>query len=425
MTSKTNRPKVVVLGGGFAGISAIKHLAESDVDITLIDRRNHHLFQPLLYQVATAGLSAPDIAQPLRHMFSSQENVTTLMEEVSGIDLTNQKVQLHEGEVEYDYLLIGLGAQTGYFGNDEWAHHTMGLKTLNEAMDIRLKFLMAFERAEIEEDPDKRQQLLNFVVIGGGPTGVEMAGAMAELAQRVLISDFRRVNPSHANIHLVEAGDRLMPMYDRDLSDYTKKRLEKMGVTVHLGKRVTGITDGLVTMGDETLKSETIIWAAGVEANRVTRQMKHIPLERDGRIVVEPDLSIPSHPNVFAVGDIAFIKDKHGKPVPGVAPAAMQMGEHAAKQLIRELKGDARKPFDYFDKGSMATIGRSSAIAQFASMQIKGFVAWLAWLAIHLLFLVGMRNRISVFISWVWSYFSWQKGARIITGQGYTREPRN
>ncbi len=425
MSSTTKRPKVLILGGGFAGINAAKELADQDVDITLIDRRNHHLFQPLLYQVATAGLSAPDIAQPLRHLFSSQQNVTTLMDEVSSIDLERKVVHLQESDVEYDYLLLGLGAQTGYFGNNQWEQHTMGLKTLNEAMDIRRKFLTVFEQAEIETDPEKRQQYLNFVVVGGGPTGVEMAGAMAELARRVLVSDFRRINPSHATIHLIEAGDRLMPMYDEELSEYTRKRLEKMGVTLHIGKRVTHIEEGKVTMGDETIESDNIIWAAGIEASHVTRNMGDLPLQRDGRIKVEPDLSVPNHPEVIAMGDIASITDSGGNQVPGVAPAAMQMGKHAAKQLIRDLGGKARQPFSYFDKGSMATIGRSSAIAQFASVQFRGFFAWIAWLAIHLLFLVGMRNRISVFISWAWSYLSWQKGARIITGQGYTRDPRH
>ncbi|MDX1679613.1 MAG: NAD(P)/FAD-dependent oxidoreductase [Akkermansiaceae bacterium] len=422
--SPEKRPHVVVLGGGFAGITAIKELAKHDFDITLVDRRNHHLFQPLLYQVATAGLSAPDIAQPLRHLFSGHDNVTTLMDEVESIDPKQKRVNMKGHDLNYDYLLLGLGAQTGFFGNDSWARHTMGLKTLNEATDIRLKFLTAFEKAEVESDPEERKRLLNFAVIGGGPTGVEMAGAMAELARRVLVEDFRRIDPSHATIHLVEAADRLMLMYDEELSEYTRKRLEDMGVSVHLNKPVTGIHEGLVEMGDESLEVEAIIWAAGVEANRVTRNMGDLPLERDGRIKVEDDLSVPGHPEVFAIGDIASIEDDKGQQVPGVAPAAMQMGKHAAKQLIAEQVGKPRKPFHYFDKGSMATIGRSSAIAQFAGLQIRGFLAWIAWLAIHLLFLMGMRNRLSVFINWMWSYISWQKGARIITGQGYVRTPR-
>lgn len=368
MSTPNKRPRVLVLGGGFAGINAVKLLSRHEFDITLVDRRNHHLFQPLLYQVATAGLSAPDIAQPLRHLFSGHDNVTTLMDEVESIDLDQQVVHLRDGDLAYDYLLLGLGAQTGYFGNHGWAQHSMGLKTLNEAMDIRLKFLTAFENAEVEEDPEERQRLLNFVVIGGGPTGVEMAGAMAELARRVLVRDFRRVDPSQATIHLIEAGKRLMPMYDEELSTYTLKRLEKMGVTVHLGKPATELHEGMVRMGEEVIESETIVWAAGVEANAVTRAMGELPLERDGRIQVEKDLSVPGHPEVLAMGDIASIEAPGGGKVPGVAPAAMQMGKHAAQQLICDGKGKPRKPFRYFDKGSMATIGRSSAIAQFAGI---------------------------------------------------------
>lgn len=420
----TKRPHLVILGGGFAGISAAKQLKNTEVDITLIDRRNHHLFQPLLYQVATAGLSAPDIAQPLRHIFAGQRNVTTLMDEVTSIDVDTRQVHMKEHTLSYDYLLLGLGAQTGYFGNDHWEEHTLGLKTLNEATDIRRQFLTAFEMAEVEPDPQERAKYLNFVVVGGGPTGVEMAGAMAELARRVLTKDFRRIDPSSATIHLIEAGDRLMPMYSEEQSAYTRRRLEAMGVTIHLGKPVSAVENGRVVAGDLVLHSDNVVWAAGVEANRVTRRMGDLPLDRGGRIQVAPDLSVPGHPEVFAAGDIVSLIDAKGVKVPGVAPAAMQMGKHAARQIRRELVGKTRQPFTYLDKGNMATIGRSSAIAEVGGMKINGFPAWFAWLGVHLIFLMGMRNRTMVFLHWVWSYLTWQKGARIITGQGYIRERR-
>ncbi len=419
------RPHVVILGGGFVGISAAKQLQHAPVDITLIDRRNHHLFQPLLYQVATAGLSAPDIAQPLRHIFANQSNVTTLMDEVTSIDLTARKVTMKEHTVSFDYLILGLGAQTGFFGNNHWEQHTLGLKTLNEATDIRRSFLTAFEMAEVESDPVLREKLLTFVVVGGGPTGVEMAGAMAELAGRVLTKDFRRIDPSSAKIHLVEAGPRLLPMFSEKQSEYTQRRLEKMGVIVHLHTPVTHIEEGKVIGSKLELQTDSIVWAAGVEANRVSRHMGEIPLDRGGRIQVEKDLRVPNFPNVFAAGDIVSLVDVKGVKVPGVAPSAMQMGRHAARQIIRDLEQKETEPFVYFDKGNMATIGRSSAVAAFAGLRFNGFSAWFAWLAVHLIFLMGMRNRVMVFLNWTWSYLSWHRGARIITGQGYIRTPRN
>lgn len=409
-------PHVVILGGGFAGLSAAKALRKSPVRITLVDRQNHHLFQPLLYQVATAGLSAAEIAQPLRHIFSRQKNCTTLMEDVQGIDLDEKRILLKDSTLFYDYLIVGLGAKTGYFGNDQWEKHAPGLKSLDEAKELRRRMLLAFEKAENSRDPEDWEKLLTFVVVGGGPTGVEMAGAMAELAKRALAQDFRRIDPTRAHIHLVEAGPRLLPLFAEPQGQYTKDRLEKMGVIVHLNAPVSNIEPKRVHMGDRNIEAETIIWAAGVEGNPVARTMHGVPLERGGRIKVAPDLSLPEHKNVFVAGDLANLTDARGKRVPGVAPAAMQMGKHAAQQIIRDLKPKSRKDFVYFDKGNMATIGRSTAVAEFANIRAYGPIAWLMWLAVHLLFLVGMRNRAIVFLHWVWSYLTWQRGARIITG---------
>lgn len=409
-------PHVVILGGGFAGLSAAKALRKAPVRITLVDRQNHHLFQPLLYQVATAGLSAPDIAQPLRHIFSKQKNCTTLMDEVQQIDLNKQRVHLGTTALNYDYLIVGLGAKTGYFGNNQWEQFAPGLKSLDEAKELRRRMLLAFEKAENSRDPSELEKLLTFVVVGGGPTGVEMAGAMAELSKRALAQDFRHIDPTRAHIHLVEAGPRLLLMFDESQSDYTKERLEKMGVIVHLNAPVSDIQEERVHMGELDIEAETIIWAAGVEGNPVARSMADVPLDRGGRIQVAPDLSLPSQKNVFIAGDLANLTDVKGRKVPGVAPAAMQMGKHAAKQIIRDLRKKDRKDFVYFDKGNMATIGRSSAVAEFANIRTNGPIAWLMWLAVHLLFLVGMRNRAIVFLHWTWSYLTWQRGARIITG---------
>ena len=406
--------EVVVLGGGFAGLSCVKALNDPRFHVTLVDRWNHHLFQPLLYQVASAGLSTTEIAQPLRAILSDHKNVTTLMDEVTLIDLTAKKVCMKEHELNYDYLVIALGAKTGYFGHNEWAAHTMGLKSLDDAMRIRREVLLAFEKAESENDPEKTARLLSMVIVGGGPTGVEMAGALAELAQVVLRDDFRRIDPTQAKVHLIEAGPRLLSMFSEDLSSYTRARLEKMGVQVHLNCPVKEVGPGYVITGDGRIESKLVIWAAGVEASEVTRTLAGIPLDRGGRIQVLPDLSLPGHSEVFAAGDLVSLTDKNGVKVPGVSPAAIQMGQHIAKLIQTEPMIGARTPYAYWDKGSMATIGRKSAVAMFKGMHVKGFLAWLMWLFVHLIFLVGMRNRASVFLHWVWSYFTWQRGARII-----------
>jgi NADH dehydrogenase len=406
----------VILGGGFGGLAACRALARAPVRITLVDRQNHHLFQPLLYQVATAGLAAPDIAQPLRHILSRQRNATTLMGEIQRIDLATRRVELAGTSLNYDKLIIALGARTGYFGHTDWARHAPGLKSLDEATSLRRQLLLAFEQAEAARDTAEWVRLLSFVVVGGGPTGVETAGALAELARRVLADDFRRIDPSRAHIHLVEAGPRLLPMFSPAQSDYTRRRLEHMGVTVHLNAPVQDVGPGHVQAGDLRIESSIILWAAGVEGSPVAQTLDDIPRDRAGRVEVQPDLSLPGHEDVLVVGDLAALTDPRGVKVPGVAPAATQMGRHAARQIRADLGGQARQPFVYRDKGSMATIGRSAAVAAFGPLRWRGWPAWLMWLSVHLFFLIGLRNRIIVFLHWAWAYCTWHRGARIITG---------
>ncbi len=407
--------EVVVLGGGFAGLQCCKELSHEGLHVTLVDRQNHHLFQPLLYQVATAGLSAPEIAQPLRSILSEHKNVTTLMDEVQSIDLEKREVRITNRVLPYDYLVIALGARTGYFGRNEWAKHSVGLKSLEDAMYIRQRVLSAFEKAEASEDQAEIERLLTMVVVGGGPTGVEMAGSLAELAQVVFEEDFRRIDPSRAKVHLIEAGPRLLPTFPEELSNYTAERLKKIGVHVHLSSPVQEVGEGYVIVAGERINAHDVVWAAGVEASPVTRTLAGIPLDRGGRIQVQPDLSLPGHPEVFAAGDLVSLVDPKGVRVPGVSPAAIQMGKHIATIITNLTTSDGdRPPFVYWDKGSMATIGRKAAVADFKGMQFRGFLAWLMWLFVHLMFLVGMRNRAAVFLHWVWSYFTWQRGARII-----------
>ena len=408
-------PHVVILGGGFAGLAAGKALAKYPVKVTLIDKENHHLFQPLLYQVATAGLSAADIAQPLRHIFSGQSNLTTLMDEVVDFDLNTSKVNLLTQSLHYDYLVVALGVTTGYFGNQSWARFAPGLKTLDEATELRRRVLTAFERAELAKDSGETSLWLTFVVVGGGPTGVELAGAIAELAQHVMAKDFRYIDTTKAQVHLIEAGPRLLSAFPDSQSVYAHKRLSKMGVKVHLNEPVIDVSADGVTLSKSNISSGTILWAAGVEANSVANNLGSIPRDRAGRLEVNPDLKLPNFDNVFVAGDLAKLSDHKGKQVPCLAPAATQMGRHAAKQITRDIAGRPLQPFIYFDKGNMATIGRSSAVANFRNITINGYFAWLAWLAVHLVFLMGMRNRISVFLNWAWSYLAWRQGARIIT----------
>lgn len=405
------RPKeVLILGGGFAGLACAKTLSDERFHVTLVDRWNHHLFQPLLYQVATAGLSTTEIAQPLRSILSEHKNVTTLMDDVTTIDLEGKKVVTKERTLPYDYLVIALGAKTGFFGRNEWEPFTFGLKSLDDAMRIRKEVLLAFEKAEAANDPAETARQLTMVVVGGGPTGVEMSGSLAELARVVLRDDFRRIDPTQAHVHLIEAGPKLLPMFSEGLTTYTREHLEEIGVTVHLNCPVKEVGPGYVIAGDQRIEANIIVWAAGVEASPVTKTLAGIPLDRGGRIQVQPDLSLPGYPHVFAAGDLVSLTDVTGVRVPGVCPAAIQMGEHIAKEI---QAGDSI-PYIYWDKGSMATIGRKAAVAMFKGMNFSGFLAWLMWLFVHLMFLMGMRNRAAVFLHWVWSYFTWQRGARII-----------
>ncbi len=416
-------PRVLILGGGFAGIECAKSFKGKPVEVLLIDRQNHHLFQPLLYQVASAGLAAPEIAHPIRSIFFQQENVEVLMDEVTGIDLAGKRILTREREETYDYLVLAMGVKTGYFGKTEWEQHARGLKSLEDATSMRRDLLYAFEKAEACDDPLERERLMTVVVIGGGPTGVELAGAFAELARHVLRRDFRRINTSEAKIHLIEGKDRLLTMYDPALSDYTRKTLESMGVIVRLNSSVSDLKHEEVVLEGETIHAANIVWAAGVEAPPIARTLG-MPTDRSGRLVVDTDLSLSGYPEVFVAGDLAACIDQGGKSVPALCPAAMQMGKHAARVILEEVEGrggkgyPVRPQFRYFDKGNMATIGRSHAVAESMGMKFDGFIAWLMWLFIHLLFLVGFRNRFAVLMQWFYSYVRYRRGARIITGLG-------
>jgi NADH:quinone reductase (non-electrogenic) len=406
------RHHVVVLGGGFGGLAAAQALARRPVRVTLVDRRNHHVFQPLLYQVATAGLSAPDIAAPIRRIVQRHRNVDVLLAEARGIDLARRAVLLDEGELAYDSLIVATGATHSYFGHDEWAEHAPGLKTLEDALLIRRRVLLAFERADRETDEALRRRWLTFVVIGAGPTGVEMAGTMAEIARHTLRADFRHIDPGTARVVLVEAIDRVLPPYPPDLSARARTQLERLGVEVRTNTRVTGVDAGGVWLGEERLDARTVVWAAGVAASPLGRALS-ASVDRAGRVPVEPDLTLPGHSEVYVIGDLAAMK-QDGEPVPGVAPAAMQMGRHAARNVLRTMAGRERAPFRYVDKGSLATIGRKSGVALFGRFRMWGFPAWAAWLAVHIFFLIGFRNRLVVMTDWAWSYFTHQRFARLI-----------
>ena len=409
---------VLILGGGFAGLAAARGLSGSGARITLVDRENHHLFQPLLYQVATAGLGAPDIAYPIRSIFHDRPDVTVLMKTVTGLDLAARRVTTTSGDLSYDYLVVATGGVTSYFGHPEWEAFAPGLKSIADAQRIRRQVLSAFERAEITDDPAERRRLMTLVVVGGGPTGVELAGALAELTRHVLVNDFRRIDPESARIVLLDRADRLLSMYPPDLSDNARTTLERMGVEVRLGTGVADLQAGRVDLGNEVIEADNVIWAAGVAAHPLAASLG-AELDRAGRVKVGPDLSVPGHPEVFAVGDLAAVTDGSGRPVPGVAPAATQMGSHVARVIRDELsesqaEDTARKPFRYFDKGSMATIGRSAAVFQSGPVKLTGFPAWMAWLLVHLLFLVGFRNKAVVLVQWAWNYVTYGRGARLI-----------
>jgi NADH dehydrogenase len=409
-------PRIVVLGAGFGGLTFCQSLKTPNVPITVVDRTNHHLFQPLLYQVATAGLSAPEIAQPIRSILSPQENVTVLLDEVEDVKLRSQEVVLKSKTLPYDYLVIALGGQTNYFGHPEWEEFAPGLKTLADAVNIRSRVLLAFEKAENTDDEAEHARLMTVVIIGGGPTGVELAGAFAELATHVLARDFRHIDPRHARIILLEGGPRLLTMLPEDLSQSATRQLARLGVKIRTSTRVKNIRQGEVELeGGEVIQAESIIWAAGVGASHLTQKLG-VPLDRSGRIKVNPDLSVPGHSEVFAIGDAACVMQANGQPVPGVSPGAIQMAQHVAKIIDAELDHEerARPAFSYFDKGTMATIGRSKAVAQIGKLKLTGFIAWVAWLILHLVFLIGFRNKVAVMIQWIYSYFAYKRGARII-----------
>lgn len=415
MSGEAGRPKVVIVGGGFGGIEAARALAHAPVDIVLIDRENHHTFQPLLYQVATAALSPADIAWPIRSMLRRQANVRVLMAEVTAIDTARKHVTGQGLDIGYDYLVLATGVMHSYFGHDEWRKAAPGLKRLEDARDIRRRFLIAFERAELLDDPQERERQLAFIIVGGGPTGVEMAGAMAEVSRQTLKRDFRDIDPASARIILIEAGPRLLPSFPEKLSRYAQASLVSMGVQVRLGMPVTQCDEHGVTLGGERIDAATIMWAAGVAASPLGGA---VDVERDrmGRIKPRPDLSLPGLPEIFVAGDLAALNRADGSPVPGIAPAAKQMGRYIGKLIAARVSGGAApRPFAYSHAGDLATVGRKSAVVKIGPVQLTGFVGWLFWSVAHIYFLIGVRNRIVVAINWLWSYVTFQRGARLIS----------
>lgn len=410
-----NRPRVVVIGAGFGGLQAARALAKLPLEIKLIDRKNHHTFQPLLYQVATAGISPGEIAAPIRWILRGRHNVEVLLDEVTGFDLERKLVRLPDLDIPYDYLVVAAGARHSYFGRDEWAPLAPGLKTVEDALEIRRRVLLAFELAEKEAAAGGVQSMLNFVIVGGGPTGVELAGTLAEIAHKVLKNEFRSIDPKRTRILLLEGGPRILPAYAPDLSASAVRQLQKLTVEVRASALVTNIEPGAVWVGEERIPASVMLWAAGVAASSLGRKLG-APVDRAGRVFVNSDLTLPNHPEVFVIGDLATLKNEHGKPLPGVAPVAMQEGRYVAKAIGSDLKKSPRKNFHYFDKGNLATIGRAAAVAEIRKLHISGYFAWLAWLFVHIFFLIGFRNRLIVLIQWAWSYFTYERGARLITG---------
>lgn len=408
----SEQPHVVIIGGGFAGLNAARALSGAPVRVTLLDRRNHHLFQPLLYQVATAGLSAIDIAEPIRRVLGRQRNARVLLADVGGIDLSARKVRWEGGELDYDYLIVAAGATDFYFGHDHWRANAPGLKSIQDALRIRTKILQAFERAELEEDPAERERLLTFVVIGGGPTGVELAGAISELAGLTLQHEFRGFDPRSTRIILLEGGARILPMFPEALSARALSQLQGMGVQVRTGAMVTDIDAGGARIGEEKIQARTVLWAAGVAPSPLARLLE-TPLSARGLVVVESDLSLPAHPEVFVAGDLAYVESA-GEAVPALAPAAIQEGRHAAANILRRTRGEPTREFHYLDKGMMATVGRKAAVASFAGIQLYGLLAWLMWLVVHIFFLIGFRNRFVVMFEWIGAYFTYRRSARLL-----------
>jgi NADH:ubiquinone reductase (H+-translocating) len=410
------QPRVVIVGAGFGGLYCARALRKAPVDVTVIDRRNFHLFQPLLYQVATASLSPADIASPIRTVLRRQRNVQVWLGEVEGVTAAERQLSLTDGtRLPYDYLVLATGATHAYFGRDDWAPLAPGLKTIEDATEIRRRFLLAFEAAERELDPDSRRRLLTFVIVGAGPTGVELAGAMAEIARQVMPGDFRSIDTTGTRIVLVEGLDRVLPLYPPDLSAKARTQLERLGVEVRLNSRVTEITDRSVRIGAEEIAAGNVFWAAGVAASTLGASLG-VPVDRAGRVLVEPDCSVPAHPELFVVGDLAAAVQADGTPVPGVAQGALQMGEHAARQIMADLRGQPRTRFTYRDKGDLATIGRAAAVARLKSVKLSGFPAWLIWVVVHIMYLIGFRNRVLVMLQWAWAYLTYHRGIRLITG---------
>lgn len=428
-------PRVVIVGAGFGGLNAAQAQAKAPVQITVIDRKNFHTFQPLLYQVATAGLSPGEIAAPIRSILRSHKNIEVLMAEVIGFDLDRRIVKTSEAGIPYDYLIVAAGAGHSYFGHDDWEPYAPGLKTIEDALEIRRRVLLAFELAERQAAAGETATPLNFVVVGGGPTGVELAGTLAEIARHALAHEFRSIDPARTHILLIEGGPRVLPAYSEDLSRSAQEQLNRLGVEVRTSTTVTQIEPGAVHARGTRLPATVALWAAGVAASPLGKKLG-APVDRAGRVLVRPDLSVPGHPEVFVIGDLADLRDKHGKMLPGVAPVAIQQGRFVAKVIREELESRtnagtpsfasfakgvevARPAFHYWDKGSLATIGRAAAVAEFGSIHISGFIAWLSWLFVHILFLIGFRNRLLVFIQWAWSYVTYERGARLITGSTY------
>ena len=407
--------RVVIVGAGFGGLNAARSLAHEDVHITIVDRKNFHTFQPLLYQVATAGLSPAEIAAPIRSVFRGKKNIVSLLEEVQDFDLQRRIVKTSEQELPYDYLVVAAGVTHDYFGHNEWEPYAPGLKTIEDALEIRRRVLLAFELAERQAASGDKHEALNFVVVGAGATGVELAGTLAEITHHVLAHEFHSIDPRSAKILLLEGGPRVLPAFPEDLSRSAEDQLRRLGVEVRTNTLVTQIEPGAVRFGGTRLVAPVILWAAGVAASPLGKKLG-AACDRAGRVLVEPDLSLPGHPEVFVIGDLAALKDESGKWLPGVAPTAIQQGKFVAKTIARDLAHEPRKNFKYWDKGSLATIGRAAAVAQFGKIHISGFVAWLAWLFVHIFFLIGFRNRILVLTQWAWSYLTYERGARLITG---------
>jgi len=412
-----NLPRVMIIGGGFGGLEAAKALRKTNVRVTLLDRQNHHLFQPLLYQVATAALSPADIAEPLRHILRRQENVEVILGEAARIDVDHKKVVTTEGSIDYDYLILATGARHSYFGKDQWEKFAPGLKSLDDALEIRRRMLLAFEIAEKTGDDAVRRAAMTFVVVGGGPTGMEMAGAIAEIARVTLVKDFRHIDSSQARVLLVENAPRLIPQFTEDLSESARRQLRDIGVEVRLGQLVENVTgEGVTLKGGEVIPARTVIWAAGNAASPLGATLG-VPLDRQGRVIVKEDCSIPGHPEVFVIGDLAHFGGD--TPLPGLSPVAMQQGRHVAAQIKSLLAGGWTQRFEYLDKGTMATIGRNKAVVDAGVMRFSGRLAWLAWLFVHILFLISFRNKLLVFMNWAYAYFTYGRGARLITGRNW------